>query len=190
MNHEHTISSLQSEAILIQTTSNSSAHDLSIDSGLFLDNNDNNEVLSGENQDESFMSISSILNHNRTLSKRKKKVSAVHDYIIEQSDGLTLCKICHVHFGKKTATSTITWHFNTIYHSTYLTMNQCILNVQHFHPYGHRDQAKVDDINKKLMHWFVADQMPFMLIDSKWFRTFANALNERYTPSCRQTMTK
>ncbi|CAG8653717.1 3865_t:CDS:1, partial [Ambispora gerdemannii] len=156
-----------------------------------------NEMLLNENQEESFTLISSgsssAPSHtpsiNNTLAKCRK-VAAVHDYIIEQSDSSTLCKICCVHFGKKIVTLTITRHFDAKHHSTYLVMNQHPLDIQHFHPYGHKDQAKIDDINKKFTHWIVTDQMPFMLTDSKWFKTFISALNERYTLSCRQTIAK
>jgi hypothetical protein len=43
-------------------------------------------------------------------------------------------------------------------------MNQRVLDIQYLHPYGHKDQAKVNDINNKLTHWIVADQMPFMQV--------------------------
>ncbi|CAG8675592.1 8792_t:CDS:1, partial [Ambispora gerdemannii] len=156
-----------------------------------------NEMLLNENQEESFMSINSGSSNapshtpsiNNTLTKYRKVV-AVHDYIIEQSDGSTLCKIYHVHFEKKTATSTMTLHFDAKHHSTYLVMNQHPLDIQRFHPYGHKDQAKVDNINKKFIYWVVTDQMPFMLTDSKWFKTFVSALNKKYTLPCRQTIAK
>ncbi|CAG8683610.1 8072_t:CDS:1 [Ambispora gerdemannii] len=176
-----------------QATFNSSTHDdLPSEPVLFLtDDVGYNEMLLNENQEESFTSISSKSSSapshtpsiNNTLAKRRK-VTAVHDYIIEQSDGLTLCKICHVRFGKKTATSTMTRHFDAKHHSTYLVMNQRPLDIQRFHPYGHKDQAKVDDINKKFIHWIVTDQISFMLTDSKWFKTFVSVLNERYILPC------
>ena len=188
MNFEH---SLESEAALTPTTSESS--DSAV---LFLTDDNHNEVLSNENQNKTFASTSSVLDSpssgstsNNILAKHKR-VAAVHDYIIEQSDGSTLCKICRARFGKKTSTSTITRHFDVKHHNSYLAMNQCILNIQCFHPYGHKDQAKVDDINDKLTHWIVADQMPFLLMDSKWFKIFINALNERYISPCRQTIVK
>ncbi|CAG8660117.1 12255_t:CDS:1, partial [Ambispora gerdemannii] len=182
-----------------QATSNSSTHnDLLSEPVLFLtDDVDYNEILLNENQEESFMSISSRLSSapshtpsiNNTLAKHRK-IAAVHNYIIEQSDGSTVCKICRVHFGKKTAISIMTRHFDAKHHSTYLVMNQRPLDIQHFHPYEHKDQAKVDDINKKFIHWIVTYQMSFMLTDSKWFKTFVSALNKRYTLSCQQIIAK
>ncbi|CAG8522126.1 5146_t:CDS:1 [Ambispora gerdemannii] len=100
-----------------QAISNSSTHnDLPSEPVLFLtDDVGYNEMLFNENQEESFTSISSgsssAPSHtpsiNNTPTKRMK-VTAVHDYIIEQSDGSILCKICRVRFEKKTATSTMT----------------------------------------------------------------------------------
>ncbi|CAG8593600.1 3761_t:CDS:1 [Ambispora gerdemannii] len=176
-----------------QATSNSSMHDnLPSEPVLFLtDDVDYNEILLNENQEESFTSISngssSAPSHTPSINNtpaKCRKVTAIHDYIIEQSDGSTLCKICRVRFEKKTATSTMTRHFDAKHHSTYFVINQRPLEIQHFHPYGHKDQAKVDDINKKFTHWIVTDQISFMLTNSKWFKTFISALNERYTLPC------
>jgi hypothetical protein len=127
--------------------------------------------------------------NNRTPVVRSK-IAAIRDYLIEQSDGSALCKICRVRFGKKTSTSTITRHFDARHHNTYLAVTQRVLDIQHFQPYGRKDQIKVNNIDNKLTHWLVADQMAFMLMDSGWFKAFIRSLNERYTLPCRQTIAK
>jgi hypothetical protein len=98
MDPENGVFSLQDETF-IQTTSDF-AHDLS--------EVDDNEILSNENQDESFMtselssSTPSQTSSAVSTSVKRRKVAVVHDYIIEQPDGSTLCKICRVRFGNKT----------------------------------------------------------------------------------------
>ena len=86
--------------------------------------------------------------------------------------------------------STITRHFDARHHSTYLAVTQPVLDSQHFQPYECKDQVKVNDIDNKLTHWLVADQMAFMLMNSGWFKAFIRSLNERYALSCRQTIAK
>ncbi|CAG8661532.1 12940_t:CDS:2, partial [Ambispora gerdemannii] len=192
----NTISSLQNNITLTPTTSNASESALTLTTSnmsetaltqttfnsSMLDNLLLEPVYDDYNESENW--------NERTSAIIRSKIAAVRDYIIEQSDGSKICKICRARFGKKTATSTITRHFDVKHHSTYLAINQRVLDIKRFQPYGRKDQVKIDDINNKLTHWIVADQMLFILMDSGWFKSFIHSLNERYTLLCRQIIAK
>jgi len=164
------------------------------DIGFAFDDSEDINFADDNNEDISIVNNDGVIDsdYSRNDSKRAgQRTSIVWEFFSEEKNNdevvAIVCNICQKKWKPGNTTGTLAIHLNNKHHRNISLRQQTLLRFVAT-PYTQKEAKRTDEINKKVVDFITCCQLPFSVVDNKYFKEMLSVLDPRYRIFCRQTL--
>ncbi|CAG8579081.1 2591_t:CDS:2, partial [Scutellospora calospora] len=163
----------------------------------FTPDNDENTNVNSDDVDSTIDSSSkdTSVKYSKSVSKRNghgQRTSIVWEFFSEEKNEdqevvAIVCNICKKKWKPGNTTGTFAIHLNNKHHRNISLKQQTLLRFATT-PYTPKEAKRTNEITKSIVDFIVCYQLPFTVVDNKYFRKMVSVLDPRYRVLCRQIL--